>query len=323
MQKKKTPWLCLLVTGWLMSASAVQAQEHIKISGLAYVDYEYILASPDSDEEGDNGFAYRRLYLTTDYTLSDRFSGRARLEANGGDSVPFVKDLYLKWKGALGDGHDLTFGITSPPSFTVSEDGWGYRSLEKTIMDRNGIVSSRDFGIRANGKLTGDGSVKYGVMVANNTRRNETNEEKRVYGQLEWYPSDVVTFTTGADYAAGDAVDFLNLHVFAGFNPGTFRFGAEGFFRQGDVAESSENLDTYGLSVYAVTALNEKWNVVGRVDQVETDFGGATESETFLLAALAYQAEENVRFMPNLLWSKFGEADDAYMAGRITLEVKF
>ena len=40
-----------------------------------------ILTSSDEEQEGENGFDYRRMYLTADYTLSEEFSGRARLEA--------------------------------------------------------------------------------------------------------------------------------------------------------------------------------------------------------------------------------------------------
>ncbi len=317
----KNALTCLLFFCGLMIGQSVQAQ--ITLKGRAYVDYQYILASPDSDEEGENGFEYRRLYLTSNYKISDTFSGRARLEANGKDGVPFVKDLYLKWKGALGDGHDLTMGITEPPSFTVAESGWGYRSLEKTILDRNKIVSSRDFGVRANGKLTSDGSLKYGLMVGNNTRLNDSDKYKRFYSQLEWYPTDEVSVTTAADYSSSSDVDFLNLHVFAGFNPGTFRCGVEGFFRQGNMDEGDESLDTFGVSLFGIAPINDKWEFVGRIDRVENDFGGVTDSENFVLAALAYKAEKGVMFMPNVLFSKFSDVDDPFVAGRMTMEVKF
>ena len=164
------------------------------------------LSSDDEEAEGDNGFDYRRMYLTADYTLSEEFSGRARLEAASQpvDSAPFVKDLYLKWKGAIADGHDLIFGVQSPPSYTLSEKIWGYRSLEKTIMDRNKIVSSRDMGVQAAGKLTQAGNLKYAVMVGNNNSvRGEDDKYKRVYGQVTWQ-SDKVAASVGGDFASGD-----------------------------------------------------------------------------------------------------------------------
>ena len=47
-----------------------------------------------------HGFTYRRLYLTTDAALSERFKARFRLEASGTNAVgskpaPFVKDLWI------------------------------------------------------------------------------------------------------------------------------------------------------------------------------------------------------------------------------------
>jgi hypothetical protein len=152
----------------------VLGQEHIKISGLAYLDYYYLLNSPVAGDEQANGFDYRRLYLTTDFVLSDDFGGRARLEASSssttsqGRPAPFVKDLYVRWKNAIGQGHDLTLGISPPPAFGVSEGFWGYRSLEKTILDRNAILSSRDFGLTLSGRFDRDGAVRYALMYGNN-----------------------------------------------------------------------------------------------------------------------------------------------------------
>ena len=58
-------------------ALPASGQSSVRWSGLFYMDYQYILSSPNADEEGNNGFDYRRMYLTLDYTLSDDFSGRA------------------------------------------------------------------------------------------------------------------------------------------------------------------------------------------------------------------------------------------------------
>jgi hypothetical protein len=55
----------------------------VELGGRAYVDYFYNLSAltdaTGAAEEGLHGFRYRRLYLTADYTLSEKFSGRARL----------------------------------------------------------------------------------------------------------------------------------------------------------------------------------------------------------------------------------------------------
>lgn len=303
----------------------------IQLSGTAYLDYSYLLASPIPDMEGENGFGYRRLYLTSDFALSGSFTGRARFEANDGSTTaqgrpaPFVKDLYLRWRRG---NHDFYFGISSPPSFTVAEGVWGYRSLEKTIMDRTKILSSRDFGVTARGKLREDGSLRYGVMLANNSGvGGEDDKYKRVYGQLELYPSEALTFTLGGDFADyNDERDHvLNVNAFAGFENASFRAGIEGYLSQislmDDAADASD--EQFGISFFAAVPLNSTWEAVGRFDQVERDFAGVSTSESFFLAGVAYAPHEQVRFIPNLLVLSDSIEEDPLITGRVTLHIDF
>lgn len=335
----------LLLVSWLLTGPACLAQDKepvvaqtegttLQVGGLAFLDYSYIVASPSADEEGAHGFGYRRLYLTTDFNISEAFSGRARLEANDGSTTaqgrpaPFVKDLYLRWH--LGS-HDLTFGLSAPPSFTVAEDVWGYRSLEATIMNRNDILASRDLGVKATGKLRPDGSLRYGLMVANNNGvRGEDDKYKRVYGQLEFYPNDHLHITVGSDYADynDERDNILNFNAFAGYVAERFRVGAEGFWSQANLNDegSAVEEDTEaqrGISLFAVVSLHEQWEAVGRFDQVARDFRGVESSERFFVAGAAYVPHAQVRFIPNVLLSKESIHDDAHLTGRLTLALTF
>ena len=71
-------------------------------------------------------------------------SMRYPLEANdsgfgGGSKMnPFVKHAYLKWKDGVGSG-DLYLGLSGTPTWAVAEGLWGYRAVEKTVLDLNKI----------------------------------------------------------------------------------------------------------------------------------------------------------------------------------------
>jgi hypothetical protein len=323
----------ILVTLWyafaLFSPSPTFAQDNIKISGLGYLDYEYVLSSPDGDEDGENGFDYRRLYLTTDYKISDSFSGRARLEASTsstteqGRPAPYVKDLYVKWKNAFAEGHDLTFGVQGPPLWSVSEKFWGFRSLEKTIMDRVKVASSRDFGVKASGRLHAEGKVKYGLMLANNESvKGENDKAKRVYGQLEFYPNETITATIGADYASGDEADIMNVSGFLGYRGGGFRVAAEGFFNTFTNTEGDAERDWYGVTLLAVADISENLEAVARVDRVELDRPSGTARESWAIVGVSFSPHEDVHFMPNVVIQKFEDVD-ARVLGRVTLHFDF
>ena len=123
-------------------------------------------------------------------------------------------------------------GITPPPAFEFAEGVWGYRSLEQTILDLQGVVESRDFGLRFDGPVTGDGTVRYAVMVANNrTVEPETDKSKRVYGQLAVRPSEQIAVVLGVDRARyEDERDHgTRVSAFGGYATEHFRVGLEGY----------------------------------------------------------------------------------------------
>lgn len=318
---------------WLLLA-AIQlpaaAQSPLRLGSTAYLDYFYNLTSPDEGGEGLDGFTYRRLYLTADYRLSEHFSARARLEAGEsvvGDKgpVPFVKDLYLRWRG--GEGHTLTVGVAPPPVYDLAEDLWGYRGLEKTLLDLFGVVSSRDFGVRAHGPLFAGGAVQYALMYANNSgTRPETNDGKRYYSQIILRPSERVTATLGANYASYEDPhgrdDELVASAMAAYVTSRARVGFEAFWNRlsldAAVAGGGEGVRS-GVSLWAVGRLAEDWELVARVDRAELGLGDSAERATHVLGGLSYRANEWVRVVPNLQYlTEDEESEDPLLRARMT-----
>ncbi len=319
-----------LIVVTLFTVQVVSAQSKVSFSGKVFADYSYVIGSPNNNVEGDNGFGYRRVYLTTDYTISASFSGRFRLEANDGSTnaqgknSPFVKDLYLKWKGALAEGHDVTLGVSKPPAFVISQAHWGYRSLEKTILDRAGVTRSRDMGISFHGPLTSSGTVRYGLMFANNNNLNgENDRNKRVYGQIEVYPGGRLHFTVGGDYASKVDGSSFTVHGFAGYSGDGFRLGAEGLFNPRSFDEIDENDTRIAGTFFVVVEISEKNTAVFRIDRVERDLLGVTASETWAVAGYTFLLEKNIQLTPNIIYAKDSDADTPFVNGRVTLYYKF
>jgi len=299
----------------------------VEVGGRGYLDYFYNVAAPDrasgGAEQDVHGFRYRRLYLTTDYVLSDAFSGRARLEADEGtNGRPVVKDLSLTW--AYSGDHSATMGITPPPAFRIVEDVWGYRVLEKTLMDRQGIVSSRDFGLRLDGPVTGDATVRYAVMVANNgTAGPETDRAKRVYGQLAVRPSEQITVVVGADRAGyDDARDAsTRISVFGGYATERVRVGVEGYGSRVTMRDKDPRTNV-GASLFGAVQVSPRWDVVARLDRTVATRAGADRFETFLLGGVAFNPHPNVGLIPNLRVRNPSDRAVSTTA-RFTLRVQF
>lgn len=304
------------------------AQTVFDFSGRIYADYSYTVKSPDDELEGQNAFGYRRVYFTANYKQSDRFSGRIRFEANDksttaqGKPAPYIKDLYLKWKGVLGDGHDIIMGVSSPPSWEVSEKVWGYRSLIKSLQDRGKILSSRDIGVALKGRLTSDGKVRYGIMLANNESvSRETDKHKRIYGQLEFYPADKLSFTLGSDYASFEDGSAVNFNTFGGYDSGSLRFGLEAYLNPRSFDDSDDRLVRSGASLFMVAQVSERISGILRIDRLQDDFLGTKETETMVLAGFAYHAGPGVQIIPNIVIIDDSEDDDPTITGRVTLYV--
>lgn len=306
--------------------SAAGAVGPVKLSGLMFGDYYYYLDAMDESDKDMNGLQFRRMYITTDYTINSSFSTRFRLEADqsalssNGKIGVFVKDAYLKWKNVFG-GSDLVFGMSPTPAFSVSEDAWGYRALEKTILDFNKIVSSRDIGIDLKGKIDDAGMVRYWVKFGNNSaNKPEVDKHKRYYGMLQVKPTDEFQFTVYADYASNPQVSdsvsgtmkdngalvtagFVNYQV-----KNSFSIGVEAFYHSqannyyatpGDPLTAQAG---FGLSAFAWLALTEDMRLVGRYDTYDpnTDSDATDDVRSLLIAALDYRVADHINVMPGV-----------------------
>lgn len=302
--------------------------QSVDLGGRVYMDYFYQLSSPESEQEGLHGFTYRRLYLTTNFSWSDEIRGRARLEANEGTTggkgpVPYVKDLWIEWTYA-GD-HAATIGVQPPPVFDIAEGVYGYRSLEKTVLDFQDINSSRDFGIRLDGPLTADGSVRYAAMLANSAgAKPETDVYKRGYVELSFFPTDVLSFSVNADQAGyGDDRDrSRRVTAFGGYQADGFSLGAQAYWYELEYA-FGDPFRNVGLSVFGTFRLNERWELTARTDISREGPEIDEIDETFLLAGVTYSPTDGVRIIPNIWFFDSESLIDPDALGRLTVEVNF
>ncbi len=306
-------------------APPVRGQQ-IDLSGLAFVDYFYTLSSPVEDDEDLHGFTYRRLFLTTDFTLSDEFFGRARIEGNeetlsGPGTLVFVKDLWLAWK--YHDEHEARIGIMPPPVYELSEAVWGYRSLEKTILDLQGINNSRDFGVRFHGPLGGD--FRYAVMLGNgNGVRPEADPQKKAYAQVSLEPPTGFAFSVGVDRAGRPDPRDASTRVsgFAGYRSDLYGVGVEVFWYQ-EKFDVGDDFHSTGASLFGRYRIASAWEIVGRLDLVSEESGDMDADEMFAVVGASYTPVRGVRLIPNLWVFDDSRLGDSEVLARMTFEIAF
>lgn len=161
---------------FMMAASInVNAQSSGNLWGYTFGDYAYV-AHGDSAARGkgiqyagmgnaskgislgQSAFDIRRVYLGYDFNINKKFTAHTLLayegntDANGHDA-PFLKVAYLQWHNIFPKS-DLLIGMQPTCSFAMNTEGlWGYRSIDKTIMDMRGMDGSTDMAIGLNGKI--------------------------------------------------------------------------------------------------------------------------------------------------------------------------
>ncbi len=355
----RTTSAVLLMLGIVTMLGRAQSPGDGKISGVVYADYFYNVARDSgfnalsntalSGNKDLNGFKLRRLYFTYDKPLTESFSMRFRLEvdesanASNGKIGTFVKDAYLKWKGIF-SGSDMIFGIQPSPAYEVSEDIWGYRSIEKTIMDLRGVVGSRDQGIALQGNVLQDGMVRYKAMYANGSGNNpETNKYKRYYGRVEVVPMKDLVVTVYADLNAKNPISTPagslgnNTMTYAGFvgykQKDKFTVGLEGYMQSTDngyvQAGSYSSRSGLGISAFGTLTLDPTMTLLGRVDSYDpnTDGNAKGDSRLFGIAGLDWHPEGSVSIIPNILVETYdsvaGVAVDPSITARVTVTYKF
>lgn len=363
----KTLWFVLSICVFLSINSFSQEKNGGKISGTAFVDYYYNISrdmnypllenNVISGEEDQNGFLLRRFYFTYDHHISKNFSGRFRLEADSKSNTSsdkigvFVKDAYIKWKDIF-KGSDLIVGIQPVPSFAVSEKVWGYRSLDKTILDLRGLVSSRDFGISLRGDIVESGVVQYWIMFANNSANKvENNKHKRYYSQLSFYPTSDLNISLSADLATKPCIpdpnntneslsnNSITTSLFVGLSDDKkYSTGIEGIYQinQNDLLspillqDVFEDRYEFGVSAFGWYRFHEKVAAVVRYDYFDpvanSDYEG--DSRNYFIAGIDYSPVENVSIIPNIQVETYEELSNAYsfdpsVNGRVTLYYNF
>ncbi len=298
-----------------------------KTSGYLFGDYYYALSGP---KDKQNGFQFRRIYYTYDLKWNDQFSGRFRLEANDAgfgktDKMnAYVKHAFLKYK--MGD-HSLSAGLVGTPTWAVSEEAWGYRSIEKTIIDLRKVGVATDAGALLEGALDAGGRIRVQVMVANGTGVTpEVDNDKKLYAQVQLKPAGDLVATVNADWQTQPGgKDQTTLAAFAGMNGKELHGGVEAFLRtNAKAAADGKDVKVKGVSIFGAAKLGEKLSAFGRADLYDPNGDVDKDGETLLIGGVDYQPTDGVHVMPNVLVTAYQDSGkDTEIMPRLTGYFKF
>ena len=272
-------------------------------SGKNYIDGTGVPITKDL-----NGAQIRRVYFQLDNDLSIKYSTRFRLEADskeltsGGKIGVFVKAAYLQAKDWIPRGNAF-LGMANTPTFENSEEFWGYRSIEKTIVDFRGLASSSDLGVLLKGYVDGGHKIGYSGMLGTDTgQRPENNRQKRAYLAIPLRPIEDLRIEPYVDYewirtSAGER-DRALYKIFAGYEFKRFALGGEAFKQ---VIHAPVYTYPVGYSVFARFAGTAKLHAYARYDKFQPNTKGANRvDQSLYIAGFDWEPYKDVHLMPNI-----------------------
>jgi len=352
----------LLLIGVLLSGLTVQAQSTSKIKGVVFADYNYLAGNHDAAKEGLNDFSIRRIYLTFENNLAKDIKMRFRLESahpkfgTSAKITPFVKHAYLEWAHLI-PMHKLYLGIAETNALKNAENYWGYRSIEKTIVDLNKISASADMGIALKGSLINK-KLHHWLTVFNGTGYGsaEVDKYKKIGYSLWVTPVEGLILEGYFDYEKQDAAtgtfkyakdyyqasSYTTLKGFLGYRGRAFTVGAEYFRRSnkasgGSDAAGASRIDVHksGFSLFGSWSTPlPKLKAFARYDSFDPNTdddvwvsnaqNGVDDGYALIIAGLDFTPRSNIHFMPNIMIKNYAaDGMNNDVTARMTLYYKF
>jgi len=341
--RKLPVWLSVFACV-MVSSAAGQTPE---FSGVVFGDYFYVANHADTLVNGLSGLSVRRVYFTVDKRFNEKYFLRVRLELSDalGDPMryrvesapgtrtaerlePFVKHLYLAIKNTVPNSQ-LLLGLIGTPHYTSEETVWGLRSIEKTILDLNGLTPTTDFGVGLDGTFRSGGRLRYFVMAGNgNSTRNESDNSKRLYGNLQYNGVSGLVIAPYFDYQFkdGEIEDGIlarantsaqttgalsTIAVFAGLKRPKFQVGGS-FLQQNTKRLQMVNgvarrtsPDSRGFSFFGTLQPKKSLGVFARFDTFDPNVNIDNDGYKLIIAGLDLAPHESLHFMPNIWFQDF------------------
>jgi hypothetical protein len=203
------------------------------IGGVMYTDFTSINTQNKGTDVDPNGFGLdvTRAYLIVNHQFDDIWSANLTTDFNFGsykaaststctptggavgetctvattttvttpETQLFIKKAYVQ--GKFSDLAVLRVGSSDTPWIPYAEGVYGYRFLEKTIIDREGFGNSADWGVNLNGS---SGMVNYSVSAINGNGYKNPSRSKTMdfEGRLGLTPIDGLII--GVGFYTGD-----------------------------------------------------------------------------------------------------------------------
>tara|TARA_B100000902_G_scaffold29708_1_gene35690 strand:+ start:335 stop:1261 length:927 start_codon:yes stop_codon:yes gene_type:complete len=269
------------------------------LGGYAIFDY--------SNASGNDGFDLKRAYLSYSSDVSEELFFKMRFDVgrHADDRLTtFLKNAYVDYKCDNGD--KLSIGLIGTNSYGVQEKNWGYRFIEKSVVDKYGMTNTADFGI---GYSKTFGNVKTSMQLLNGEGYKYGDSDGKqslylsvLYGDSRLDKNDgmnlglVINNNPQADGTDSNLVGF-----FGGWASNGLRLGLEHNQFEVDSIDPDGNSQTEeATSFYVNYDLNEDWDVFVRHDLNDLNVDDDVDAADLTIVGGVWNVTKGLMVAPNV-----------------------
>ncbi len=322
-----------------------------KFNGVLFGDFFYKFNGDSSNasnqyssyNEKTQGVTVRRARLHYEHNFNEDFTGNFGIELNDVTKIDnkmsfMVYDAQFEWKNVVPNS-SIVFGLMPAPTFVwgMSEAMYGYRSLEKTITDKNKIGTALEIGAMLKGKFDKEGKYGYTIMYGNGKGSSaEVSKFPKFYGSVfaKFLNSFVVEAYFDYQNSYNEQYRFTAKSVLA-YKTNDYTFIFEPFFQnRNNAVNLSLPQNPIGFTLSGKVNILKKsdaekaevLNVFGRYDYFDPDSNNGTLGfkENFLVAGVDFIPFKGFHIMPNIWLNAYKDKSSANISrpndlvGRVT-----
>ncbi|MGE5926445.1 MAG: hypothetical protein ACM357_03750 [Gemmatimonadota bacterium] len=301
----------------LPAVALAQGSPTVKVGGVVYGHYQYVL----SDDAGNsNNFDIARAYVNVTGAFGHGVSGRITADIYRPDDGSLAYRLKYAYAAYTPEASGLTFklGQIHTPWVDFEEAIWDFRMQGTIALDRNGYLTSSDFGAGIDGTW-GKDAVNAQVGIYNGEGYNRTPGDKRkdVAGRISvrLVPTDDMSRAGGLRLSAfghhgvptGGGVRDRAL--------GMLSYRSKLLTLAGEYAITRDRLDDPAppalpdaatrrgevVTAFAVLRVPDTpVMLISRVDVVNPDVDVSGDRRTRYIGGVAYQVSPNLRVLADI-----------------------
>jgi len=258
--------------------------DNTKVGATVFSDLSNIQQSPSPNAKNGTGFDVKRAYLSVEHSFNDIYSANLTADfapgdnsfTNGGTIVGAETVKYAYVQAAYDPAFIVQAGSAKTPWIPFVEDLYGYRYIDKVLIDQNKFGNSADWGVNAHGDF-GHGLLDYSVSAidGNGYKNPDRSQSMDVEGRVNLNYMGFVAAIGGqtgklSDDFQGVATPVHTVNredALVAYVGGPIRIGFE-YFQASDwkVITKAVSDKSEGESVFGSYNFTPKWAIFGRYD---------------------------------------------------------